>query len=460
MKRAYTQTSKNIVTAIVLCVCVMISCKQGDGISLGYVENEIGMNVVDTFTVQASTFLLDPLPTAGQGTILVGSLVDDDLGTLKSSSYFRLSSSELSLGNLSTDVTYDSLSLRLFYSGYAYGDTTKSMRIGLHRVVEDIELTELSTALEDDEYPVFVSSATIWADQQFAYAEEPLGSIWFSPRPNTVTDTVEIKLNDQLGRTLFDMAVNNDTRLTSGDEFVDFFKGLVLVPDEKESGAVIGFRDSLSFDVHYSYERQSDGMRVSDILRFVIGPSTHQYNHVAVNRTGTPLTTLSYDNNELPSSVTGHRTFIQGASGVVIRLRFPTAQMFVNDGLIAVSKAQLVIETDQSADSPYPPPASLVLMVANQYGTPTALLPFSYQEGTQQTATFQSAGQSGGTGYGRYVFDMTEYVSEMRKTTFNETESLLLSIPTTELMSSVGRLQIAANGERPAIKLNVMYVKI
>src|SRR5699024_3474204 len=141
--------------------------------------------------------------------------------------------------------------------------------------------------------------------------------------------------------------------LTSVDEFLDFFKGLVLVPDGEKTGSVVGFRDSLAFNVHYSYERQGDGMRMSDTLRFTIGASTHQYNQISVNRNGTTLTALSHDNNEISSSTTAHRTFIQGASGVVTRLRFPTTQQFVNDGLIAVSKAQLIIETDQSEASPY-----------------------------------------------------------------------------------------------------------
>src|SRR5690606_37267003 len=158
MRQSNPKISKHIMTMAALSLCFVAGCKQGDGIELGYIENEQGAHSVDTFTVAASTLLWDPLPTAGRAMTWGGNTGDEDLGTLTSSSYFRLSSSDLSVGNLPADASYDSLSIRLLYNGYSYGDTTKAMRLSLHRVTEDMELTELSVALEDDEYPVFVSS--------------------------------------------------------------------------------------------------------------------------------------------------------------------------------------------------------------------------------------------------------------------------------------------------------------
>src|SRR5690606_41768475 len=119
MRQSNPKISKHIMTIAALSLCFVAGCKQGDGIGLGYIENEQGAHIVDTFTVAASTFLLDPLPTAGQGMMLVGNLVDEDLGTLTSSSYFRLSSSELSLGTLPADASYDSLSIRFPYHEYS-----------------------------------------------------------------------------------------------------------------------------------------------------------------------------------------------------------------------------------------------------------------------------------------------------------------------------------------------------
>ncbi|PPL01306.1 DUF4270 family protein [Parapedobacter indicus] len=439
-------------------VIFAVACKQGEGIRL---DNEgiddLGIEIVDTLTVDVRTFLLDPLPTAATGRILVGSLRDEALGELRLSSYFRISNSELNLSGLPADAVYDSLSLRLFYDGYYYGDTTAQLQLTLHRLSEDLERSELPIALEDDEYPVFVSGETLWSDQLVAFEPTALGTANFLPRPLSTSDTIAFKLDDAVGRTLFDMAVNNDTRLTNAEDFVDFFKGLTLMP-VGDNKCIVGLRDSLSLNLHYSYERQSDGMRVSDTLRLTMGSTDYQYNHVKPDRQGSLLEGLSAENNQLPESATLHRTFIQGSSGIVTRLRFPTARQFINSANIAVSKAQLIIETDQPVHALYPPPASLVMMVANQYGTPTSLLTGGYAE-TTQTAYYQATDQAGGAGNGKYVFDLTEYISEMRNSTSSESESLLLTIPTADLMATVNRLAVANQGNKPAIKLYLLYVK-
>ncbi len=436
---------------------LLISCKQGDGIGFDNLDDGMKVNVVDTLAIEASTFLLDPLPTTGQHVLLVGSINDQDLGKIASRSYFRLSNEQLSLSSLPEGISYDSLSFSLFYNGYSYGDTTQAITLSLHRVSETIEPYEFPIALEDDEYPVFASGGTtLLADRHFDYAARPLGSIRFIPHPNTAGDSVTIRLDDTFGRTLFDMATNNDTRLTVQEEFVDFLKGLALVPAD-ETGAVIGFRDSVLLNIHYSYESQSHGMKENGKITFPIGADAYQFNRIATDRTGTPLAELSYQHDNIPSSLTGNRTFIQGASGIVTRLTFPTSKLFLNDGLIAISKAQLIIETDQSSDHLFIPPSALILMTANRYGTPTSVLQYN---GQTQAAYYQSPGGAGGAENGRYVFDMTDYVSTLRLTSSDQTESLLLSLPLDGLMATVNRLNIAATAEKPAIKLHIMYVKI
>ncbi|MGK6350221.1 DUF4270 family protein [Parapedobacter sp. DT-150] len=438
-------------------VLSLMACEQGENIRLGNDDTGMGVEIVDTLTIEASTFLLDPLPTAGTGRLLVGNLTDETLGSAMLSSGFRIGNGELNLVDLPADAVFDSLSLRLFYDHYYYGDTTARMHLALYRLSEEMELSELPVALEDDEYPVFVQGETLWSDQRFAVDESPLGEAAFFPKPSSTSDTVKIRLDDAFGQTLFTMALNNDTRLTNAEDFTDYIKGFLLVP-KGEGKCIVGLQDSLALNLHYSYERQSDGMRVSDTLRFTIGATEYQYNQVAADRRGTVLEDLAYEHEEVPASATGYRTFIQGSSGVVTRLRFPTARQFINSANIGVSKAQLIVETDQPADGLFAPPQALAMMVANQYGTPTSLLTASYQDGTQ-SAFYQAPSQAGGAGNGKYTFDLTEYISEMRNSTASETESLLLTIPTEDLMGTVNRLSIAAQGHKPAIKLHILYTK-
>jgi len=443
---------------ILVAVQFFNACKS-DGLDVGITNESVGVNTADTLTIEASTFLLDPLPTTGQGVLLVGRIKDEDFGEVESQSYFRLSNEQLSLSSLPENARYDSVSVSFYYSGYSYGDTTKFIRFNLHRVVEDIEPYEFPIALEDDEYPVFVSSGTtLLANREFTYDEQPLGSVLFRPRPNTPEDTVvTIKLDDEFGQTIFDMAMNEDTRLIVNDDFVNFLKGMVLVPADDNDGAIIGFQDSLVFEIHYSSENQSSGMRNEDVIAFPMGGTDYQFNRIITDRQGTLLADLSEDNSLSPS-LTGNHTYIQGSTGIVTRLRFPTATLFVNEGTMAISKAQLIIETDQSKNQNFPPPSSLILMKANKYGTPVSVLSNSFQTDTQ-IAYYQAGSQSGGVANGQYVFDLTGYMNELRNSVADEAESLLLTLPTTALMSTVDHLKIAVKDGRPAIKLQVLYVK-
>ncbi|WP_437918240.1 DUF4270 family protein [Sphingobacterium sp. LRF_L2] len=431
-------------------------CADIESVSLDLDSSSLGVNSSDTFAVKTSTFLLDPLPTGGRGLLLVGAYEDSYVGQAKISSYFRLEQPDVSK-EFTNDVQFDSLTISLFYNGYYYGDTTKNMTLNVHRLTEDIDPRELSIALEDDEYPVFVSSETLYADQTFAYQSTALGSKSFLPRPKSISDTIRIKLSQDLGNELFQMIRNKDSKLTIEDEYLEFFKGLALVPGD-DAQAVIGLKDSVAFNLHYSYERQSDGRQISDSLTINIGSSSYQYNKVDADRTSSTLADLSYSNQEIDPSNTNQRTFIQGATGITTRIRFPELRQTLGLGETSINKAQLIIETDQPELGYTPPPDSLIIMVANKYGTPTSVLQNS--SGSSIIATYRMASSWGGIGRGKYVFDITDYIRELIKTTsYNEEETLLISLPTSKLMSSVNMLRIAQEDDKPAIKLNVLYIK-
>lgn len=443
-------------TALVALCLFFQQCAKIEGVSLDLDSNLLGVNSSDTFAVQSSTFLLDPLPTGNQGALLLGAYEQALVGKTTVSTYFRLAQPDVS-AEFNNDVQFDSLTISLFYNGSSYGDTTQTLHLAVHRLTEAIDPKELSIALEDDEYPVFVSGETLYADQSFGYAEEVLGSVDILPKPNSTSDTVQIRLKQALGKELFDMIVKKDSKLTIEDEFLEYFKGLAIIP-AGDAKAVIGFQDSVAFNLHYSYERQSDGRRISDEFSMSMASGSYQYNKVETDRSAGILSEIAYTNQELPSALTDNRTFIQGLSGLVTRIRFPNIRQTLGLGETAINRAQLIIETDQSELGGTPPPASLVLLLANKYGTPTSLV--SNKAGTSLSAAYQTGSNSGGIGRGKYVFDITDYLSELIKTqTYNEEESLLLSLPTSQLLSGANMLQIAQGENKPAIKLNVLYIK-
>lgn len=448
--------SKNLIHLLFCCCSVFIlGCKSVDGLTIDINDEKLMINNADTLTITASSFLLDPLPTAANKKLLVGGTVDEQFGQVAVSSYFRLSASDLSLEKLPDEVTYDSLSIELYYNKYSYGDTSRALRLDIHRVIQDIEPKELPIALEDDEYPVFVSEATLYSDRTFDYDPISLGGITIIPRPNTKTDTLRFRLDDILGKQLLGLAENKDSKLVNNDDFVEYFKGLLLRSDGA-SHAAIGLQDSLKLRIHYSYDNEIDGKKASGALMLGIGPSKYQYNQITANRNNTNLADLTFDNQEIASSKTENKTFIQGSTGIVTRLRFPTLRSFLSIDNKALSKATLIIETDQSGIGNQPPPTSLILMAANKYGTPTSIVQGA---NGNATAVYQPNTQSGGVINGRYEFDITDYVSKLIKQSgFDEKQSLLLTLPTKDLLSSVNRLIIAKQQNKPAIKLNILYV--
>ncbi|MEN5058949.1 DUF4270 family protein [Sphingobacterium kitahiroshimense] len=430
-----------------------MSCKDEDGLTINMDEDKLKVNAADTLTIIASTFLLDPLPTAEKDVMTVGNIQDPQFGKMALSSYFRLSTAELSLNNLPEDITYDSLSIEFYYNQYSYGDTSKALQFEVYRVLQDIEPKKLPIAIEDDEYPVFVSEATLYANQTFDHDPIALGRTTVYPRPKT--DTLKFRMDDNLGRTLFNMAINKDSKLMNNDEFTDYFKGLVLRSDGN-GHAVVGLQDSVKVRIHYSYYSETDGKKNSDALVLGMGPRNYQYNHIVADRSGTALTNLTEENQEVATSITDYRTFIQGGTGIVTRLKFPTLRSFLTNDHKALSKATLIVETEQSLIGNQPPPSSLLLLEANKYGTPTAIVKTFTGEAV---ANYQALSPTGAGSKGKYEFDVTSYVSKYGVTSgFDESQSLMLSLPIKDLLSSVQQLSITKNETKPAIKLHLLYV--
>ncbi|MGY0037182.1 hypothetical protein [Pedobacter sp. NJ-S-72] len=120
-----------------------------------------------------------------------------------------------------------------------------------------------------------------------------------------------------------------------------------------------------------------------------------------------------------------------------------------------VNKIELLIETKPAYYSIFKAPPSLVLFIANSANVPKTILQNDYKEG-DQTAAFEPGNDVGSTG--KYRFLLTQYASELKKGTYKNT-SLMLSMPTDQLLSSVSRAQLSTSTTAHAIKLVITYTK-
>src|SRR4030042_4307130 len=77
--------------------------------------------LIDTFSIDMSTVILDSIPTSGTDLLLTGIYNDNNLGKIVTKSYFQVGFPKKY--SVDKQEYFDSVSLIITYSGYSYGDT-------------------------------------------------------------------------------------------------------------------------------------------------------------------------------------------------------------------------------------------------------------------------------------------------------------------------------------------------
>ncbi|WP_294185130.1 DUF4270 family protein [uncultured Sphingobacterium sp.] len=433
-------------------LAAFVACNKDVSLSLDSSRNEtIGLVPIDSVSVKVSTYQLNMVPSSATGMILVGKNKNDITGNVKSTSYMRLGIGTINSAILPDDAVLDSVSLVMPLNKYYYGDTTQMQKISVHRVSEDIVQTQLDPTKPIYERPYYLPSLSIASTKKFAYETNKLAEISFRPRVKSI-DSLHFRFNDVISNELFSLIKNKDNRISNSSSFQEYFKGLALVPDAGNT-TMIGLKDTIYLQVHYSF-MNAQGAKTSGKQYFNIDNRGFQYNHVEADRSATKFASLTLSNPEVASGQTDGHTFIEGSTGVVAKIEFPTLLQLVNDPTIAINKAELVIEAENSAQTNFAQPRSLVLMIANSLGNPIGLLhpPFGNPNEVQQAVAV-----SDNTNYGKYTFNLIEYLTKF-KTTYKNT-SLYVSLPLQNLFATGDRLILSKQGNEPKIKLNILYTK-
>lgn len=298
----------------VLSLILVFSCTTDDTVyevGSDFIENSIQLRVIDTFAIKAGTFKLDSLVTSNTNRILLGNVKDETLGTLTSKSYMQLVSNTYAID---TKAVYDSIGFVLNYDSYYYGDTTKVQTYKLHRITETVEPKDA-----DDFYNT--SSLT--------YDSAILGQTSFKPNPNKSTDSVFIKMDDILGEEIFTKIIDNDINTT--DDFLQYFKGLAIVPDLSESNHVLGFNaqstantaGNSSMRLYYSIN-DDDSEDNNYYVDFIVPSADKQFNEIQTDLSSTIIGDF-VDNEEIKlSSSTNNSIFTQAGTGLTSRIEIPS----------------------------------------------------------------------------------------------------------------------------------------
>jgi hypothetical protein len=440
-------------TCLAFCFTAILltSCKKGQTFGPGG-NDELHVETVDTVQVKASTYLLDSLPTSNKGLILLGQTDDKDFGKLAASSYLQLIPPASGVPIIPKGATFDSFTLVLKYNKSYSGDTIAQQNFSVHRLTEEMVLRKIPGPTENEQIPLYITAEAMYNTTTFKHEIAPLGNLGFQVKP-LGGDSIIIPMNATLGKEFLELMANKDPRFASEAEFIKYFKGIVLKTTQGNS--ITGFKaDAVKLNVNYNYVN-SDGFTKKDLVIFSAKSVDYQFNHFDTDRSQTKLKALSHTNKELSSALTGQELFIQGGTGLVTKLQFPTLVNFLNESKKVVNKIELLIETRPTYYSVFKAPPSLILFVANSANVPKAILPNNYKEG-DQTAAFEPGDDVGSTG--KYRFLLTQYASELKKGTYKNT-SLMLSIPTDQLLGSVSRAQLSTGTTAHSIKLVITYTK-
>lgn len=311
--------------------------------------------LIDTATVEVSTINFDSLVTSGQSRILLGNYDDPIFGKVNSDSYFQLSSSGYNLQTTSTDTeganyVFDSIRMFLVPDKYYYGDTTKVQSISIHRLLQKIKSDS-----EDD--------TNFYNNSKFNYETASIGTASFMPKPIN-KDTVFVNMDATFGDALFQKLKKRE--ITTEDEFVEYFKGLVIRSTSANSSSVTGFTTSATLQLYYS--KKVTDSKTSILKEFTITDASKQFNRISLDRTGTILKDLPGTTERLSSNLTENKSFIQSGTGLACRVDFPNIKelkYIATKGTIV--DAQLIIRpVNNTYSKMYPLADSLSVYVADK----------------------------------------------------------------------------------------------
>ncbi|MEO1051314.1 MAG: DUF4270 family protein [Bacteroidota bacterium] len=400
-------------------------------------ENTIGVDLdsspintifIDTLTVVSSTIILDSIPTSSSESILVGRHIDEDLGAIEAIGYFQPGTSALIEINEST-AEFDSITLVLSYN-YWYYDTSSMQTINVHRLAEDMQL-------EDDGF--------LYNTSHFEIDPQAIGTVQFKPRPNR-RDSVEITLDEQVGREIFDLASNQASELRSNGLFVDYFKGLAIKPSSSDNSAILGFSRNTKMKLYYHFNNGSEIEEV--VIDFPIGQNLI-FNQVITDRSLTKFPAELRQRDKLISTTLDNRAYIQASTGIATRLEFPTLDALneVNDNIIINSAFLELSPVLNSFSDTKPLTDSLAIFRTNGINALQGQLNTSIQLIVDDEFRRDT----------KYIIDLTAYVTEEVSDPEFSNDGLLILLDQLEYVSTLNRIYFRDANNDMGIKLNVYF---
>lgn len=320
---------KKMYKYLLLCISLLFlfSCEDETNtyeVGSSWMDAQSKIVMIDTLTMKMSTIMMDSVVTSGKSAMMIGNIKDHTFGQVSSSSLFELTPSSYAITS-PTNAVFDSVVMYLTNTNFYYGDTLKTFKLNVHPLTDRIKL----------------NNGYLYNKSTFKYSANSIGNAEFYPRPNSDSSFVKIKLDQSYGQTLFNTLKNTD--VTNQEYFLNFYKGLALVPSS-DNNAMLRFGINSSYQVQIN---KSTKEKVSNIVRMYyhttsqngtelvkytldLNPSSaYQYNKIQSDFTGSELANLT-PTNPIPSTSLENKTYLMAGIGVYTKVEIPYLKSLKN----------------------------------------------------------------------------------------------------------------------------------
>lgn len=416
--------------AFISLVIIISACDNPDlnNFKTPLVVDTFGTKSVDTFSFIVRTKLMDSIPSYSFTKDLIGCYNDLIVGKVVASAYvsFRLPSYSV---KFPANTIHDSAVLTIRYSGVNdyFGNILEPQTFRIFEVTEKLKY--------DSHY---------YSTSKPAINQLPIGEWTGFLRPQ---DTL---LNFKLTKEFSDkLLAATDDQLSTNDKFIDFFRGIAIVPDGQVlQGAIVYFLLNNS--------KTSISLYFNDTghVVFPVNAYSARFNNFKHDFTGSGIQTqLSQPQTEFNDVI------LDPMSGSMLKIKIPYLKHLIDSGFIAIHRAEITFPLD--LNSPYyaNAPASLLLIQTDSSNKFSSIIDHDdlnsgYYGGLLNTAKTA------------YSFTITRYFQQLLQQyklnpLYIEKKTLTLIIPSDNPITASPVLLLNRDqNNKPAFKLKIWYSKM
>ncbi|MFV0365503.1 MAG: DUF4270 family protein [Mangrovibacterium sp.] len=400
--------------------------------------------LTDTFSVRLSTVQIDSLLASSLDEVVMGKYEHPSLGTMDIEHYFKVQ-----YKTVSEDATFDSLTVKLRYSDYSLGDTLETVEFSIYQLSKELDIYDEPNVSTDYNYNT----------TRYPYDEANIvGTYRFTPYPHK--DSIEFKLNDDFGQAVFDWIQSDEDNENSSTSFLKYQKGFVI---KQTAGKpiILGLSNSNDDDIQLRFYTHKQGSLEEEDIEYELDKVTTKMNYSGVDydRTGTLFADLVSQKEEIPSSKVDGLAVIQGSSGLMVKVDFPSIEQINGLNNTSLVRTDLFLVPDMDICNPDELPETLYLYYTNKRNEflPSTMLTTSSNE--YVTASL-SKDKLEGEYY--YAVNITSYMaSQMADNDYDTDNGLVIALDAADMYSSadVVFLSNIKKSGKMKTKLNLYFLQ-